>query len=59
MKKLEPLSKEDVLRAFGGGVEVCASVEELREAFRKSGSGVHLWMSSGRFGNLDIEGLYD
>lgn len=58
MKKLEPLSKEDVFNAFGGGVEVCSSVEELEDAFSSSATGVHLWMSSGRFGGLNIPSLY-
>jgi len=58
MKKLEKLSKEDVANAFGGDVIVCDSSDSLLDEFSLAENGVHLWMSSGRFGGIDLEGLY-
>jgi len=58
IKKLPPVSKEEICDAFGGDVEVFTSVEELVQAIRTPYRGVHLWMSSGRFGDFDFLELY-
>jgi UDP-N-acetylmuramate: L-alanyl-gamma-D-glutamyl-meso-diaminopimelate ligase len=58
IKKLPPVSSEEICDAFGGEVNVFTSIEELLKAIPKPDAGVHLWMSSGRFGGIDFLELY-
>lgn len=60
MKKLPPLSREEVKQAFGtGNTEVFDNSEEMFRSLRKSrtDSPVYLFMSSGDFDGCDIKTL--
>jgi len=58
VKKLPAVSSEEICAAFGGDVHVFTSVEQLIEALPAQFVGVHLWMSSGRFGEVDLLEIY-
>ena len=59
MKKLPEISAQEVSKAFGGGVTVCTSPEEILDKLNSiDHSGAHLWMSSGRFGGIDLQDVY-
>ena len=58
MKKLEPISDDEVAEYFGDNVEVYTDPESLWNVISPEENAVHLWMSSGRFGNLDIDKIY-
>ena len=58
VKKLPAVSSEEICAAFGGDVHVFTSVEQLIEALPAPFVGVHLWMSSGRFGEVDLLEIY-
>ncbi len=58
IKKLPPVSKKEICDAFGGNVEVFTSIEDLVKAIPSPYTGIHLWMSSGRFGDFDINKMY-
>ena len=58
-KKLEPITKEQVLAGFGGGVEVVSSTEDVRaflDQFDWNNSAL-LMMSSGNFDGIDYDAL--
>ena len=58
-KKLEPITKEQVLAGFGGGVEVVNSTEDVRaflDRFEWKKSAL-LMMSSGNFDGIDYDEL--
>lgn len=58
-KKLDPITKEQVLAGFGGGVEVVSSTEEVRaflDRFEWNNSAL-LMMSSGNFDGIDYDEL--
>ncbi len=58
-KKLEPITKEQVLAGFGGGVEVVTSTDEVRaflDRFEWNNSAL-LMMSSGNFDGIDYDEL--
>lgn len=58
-KKLEPITKEQVLAGFGGGVEVVNSTDEVRaflNQFQWSNTAL-LMMSSGNFDGIDYDQL--
>jgi len=60
IKKLPDISAEDIARSFGGtNLEVINSAALLKEKIldQKSDESTYLFMSSGNFGNLDLEGL--
>ena len=59
IKKLPPVSKEEICDAFGGDVDVFTSTEDLVKAIPTPYTGIHLWMSSGRFGDIDILQMYN
>ena len=58
-KKLEPITKEDVYAAFGGGVVVCNTTEEVLEIIEKEvgKNTTLLLMSSGNFDGIDYKEL--
>ncbi len=58
-KKLEAISKEDVLKGFGGGVIVINETAEVLSALRGNNwnNSVLLMMSSGNFDGIDYEEL--
>ena len=58
-KKLEPLKKEEVQRAFGGNIIVVNTTEEVLRFVKhlKSENSVLLMMSSGNFDRIDYEAL--
>ena len=58
-KKLEPLKKEEVQRAFGGNIIVVNTTEEVLRFVKrlKSENSVLLMMSSGNFDGIDYEAL--
>jgi UDP-N-acetylmuramate: L-alanyl-gamma-D-glutamyl-meso-diaminopimelate ligase len=58
MKKLPPVSPEEIAGHFGGEVQVFTDIRHLIEATPWDSGGVHLWMSSGRFAGTDIPSLY-
>lgn len=58
-KKLEPITKEQVLAGFGGGVNVVTSTEEVRhflDQFDFKNTAL-LMMSSGNFDGIDYDAL--
>ncbi len=58
-KKLKPITKEQVLAGFGGGVEVVSSTEDVRaflDQFEWNNSAL-LMMSSGNFDGIDYDEL--
>ncbi len=58
-KKLEPITKEQVLAGFGGGVEVVTTTDEVRSflnQFEWNNSAL-LMMSSGNFDGIDYDEL--
>lgn len=58
-KKLEPITREQVLAGFGGGVEVVNSTEDVRaflDRFEWKNSAL-LMMSSGNFDGIDYDQL--
>ncbi len=58
-KKLPTLSKEDVADAFGPGVRVFNSAQELEEALRDVGENkAVVMMSSGNFGGIDLKAVF-
>lgn len=60
LKKLPDISKEEIARSFGGNnLEVINNAELLEEKILglKADNSTYLFMSSGNFGNLDLEGL--
>ena len=59
IKKLPPVSKEEICDAFGGDVDVFTCIEDLMKAIPTPYTGIHLWMSSGRFGDIDILRMYN
>ncbi len=58
-KKLEPITKEQVLAGFGGGVEVVTSTEEVRSFLNQFdfNNTALLMMSSGNFDGIDYDEL--
>ena len=58
-KKLEPITKEQVLEAFGGNVTVVNETSEVLELLRKESwsNAVLLMMSSGNFDGIDYDKL--
>ena len=58
MKKLPPVAPEFVRECFGGAARIHTSMDRLIDALPLPLRGVHLWMSSGRFGGLDFGALY-
>lgn len=58
-KKLPQLTKGDVAAAFGEGVRVFDSAEELAEALREPGENKAVaMMSSGNFGGIDLKSIF-
>lgn len=58
-KKLPELTKEDVAAAFGEGVRVFDSSEELAEALKEPGENKAVaMMSSGNFGGIDLKSIF-
>ena len=60
-KKLDPITKEQVLAGFGGGVEVVNTTEEVRsflDKFEWKNTAL-LMMSSGNFDGIDYDELGD
>ena len=58
-KKLDPITKEQVLAGFGGGVEVVSSTEDVRaflDRFEWNNSAL-LMMSSGNFDGINYDEL--
>jgi UDP-N-acetylmuramate: L-alanyl-gamma-D-glutamyl-meso-diaminopimelate ligase len=58
-KKLEPISKEQVLNGFGGGIQVMNTTEEVRsflDQFEWNNTAL-LMMSSGNFDGIDYDEL--
>jgi UDP-N-acetylmuramate: L-alanyl-gamma-D-glutamyl-meso-diaminopimelate ligase len=60
-KKLEPISIEQVLEGFGGGVEVVTTSNEVRSFLSKFDwhNSALLMMSSGNFDGIDYDLLGD
>ena len=57
-KKLPPLSKEDVSKAFGPGVQVFDDAQALELALQNNGSNKAMaLMSSGNFSGLDLKAI--
>ena len=58
-KKLDPVTKEQVLEAFGGNVIVVSETEEVLQLIRSEdwNNAVLLMMSSGNFDGIDYEKL--
>lgn len=58
-KKLEPITKEQVLAGFGGGVEVVSTTEEVRAFLSQFDwhNSALLMMSSGNFDGIDYDEL--
>jgi len=58
-KKLKPITKEDVVNAFGGNVLVCNSTDEVVDFVKKhvKGNTTLLMMSSGNFDGIDYQEL--
>lgn len=58
-KKLDPISKEQVLAGFGGGVEVVSTTEEVRAFLSQFDwhNAALLMMSSGNFDGIDYDEL--
>jgi UDP-N-acetylmuramate: L-alanyl-gamma-D-glutamyl-meso-diaminopimelate ligase len=59
LKKLDPVTPEEILSAFGGGIKVFSSSEDLFSSVRnlKAADPVFLFMSSGDFDGYDIRSL--
>jgi UDP-N-acetylmuramate: L-alanyl-gamma-D-glutamyl-meso-diaminopimelate ligase len=59
LKKLDPVTPEEILGAFGGGIKVFSNSEELFSSVRglKAADPVFLFMSSGDFDGYDIRSL--
>jgi UDP-N-acetylmuramate: L-alanyl-gamma-D-glutamyl-meso-diaminopimelate ligase len=59
LKKLDPVTPEEILAAFGGGIKVFSSSEDLFSSVRalKAADPVFLFMSSGDFDGYDIRSL--
>lgn len=58
MKKLPALEPDYVKECFGANVRVVTTAENMLRAVGEEVNGVHLWMSSGRFGGVDLKELY-
>ena len=59
-KKLPPLTKEDVSAAFGEGVTVLTTTEELQNALDTPGQNkAMVLMSSGNFSGLELKSLLE
>lgn len=58
-KKLDPITKNDVLTAFGGDILVVTSTQEVLDYIAKESAGdrILLMMSSGNFGGIDYAQL--
>jgi UDP-N-acetylmuramate: L-alanyl-gamma-D-glutamyl-meso-diaminopimelate ligase len=58
MKKLEDIDPSEVMEHFGGDVEVLTDAEALQKVLKHDDADVHLLMSSGQFGGIDLNELY-
>ena len=65
IKKLEPVDDDFIARCFQDPVQVFTNASDIpgrlqapKPTLHTEPSTLHLWMSSGRFGGLDIAGLY-
>jgi UDP-N-acetylmuramate: L-alanyl-gamma-D-glutamyl-meso-diaminopimelate ligase len=59
LKKLDPVTPEEIISSFGGGIRVFSSSEELFSSVRELNAAypVFLFMSSGDFDGYDIRSL--
>lgn len=58
MKKLAHITPGYVVRSFGGNVEVFTEVQQLERRLKDVPAGIHIWMSSGRLGGLELDAIY-
>ena len=58
IKRLPYVAPEFIAECFDDDVVVVTNPADLVEIMTETKTGVHLWMSSGRFGGIDIKTLY-